>query len=85
MYNATKAALIHLTKQLALELSPRVRVNCGRAGRGAHPAGRGAVEGPRAAGRSVHCAGPDREPDDVAAAVVFLASDAAAGSPARRW
>jgi len=27
MYNATKAALIHVTKQLALELSPRVRVN----------------------------------------------------------
>lgn len=27
IYNATKAALIHLTKQLALELSPRVRVN----------------------------------------------------------
>ena len=27
MYNATKAALIHLTKQLALELSPGVRVN----------------------------------------------------------
>ena len=27
MYNATKAALIHLTKQLALELAPGVRVN----------------------------------------------------------
>jgi NAD(P)-dependent dehydrogenase (short-subunit alcohol dehydrogenase family) len=27
MYNATKAALIHVTKQLALELSPKVRVN----------------------------------------------------------
>lgn len=27
MYNATKAALIHVTKQLALELSPRIRVN----------------------------------------------------------
>ncbi|MEO6793641.1 MAG: SDR family oxidoreductase [Mycobacterium sp.] len=27
MYNATKAALIHVTKQLALELSPGVRVN----------------------------------------------------------
>ena len=32
----------------------------GRAGRGAHPAGRGAVEGPRAAGRGVHRAEPDR-------------------------
>lgn len=27
MYNATKATLIHVTKQLALELSPRIRVN----------------------------------------------------------
>ncbi|MFE0516902.1 SDR family oxidoreductase [Streptomyces sp. NPDC058964] len=27
LYNASKAALIHLTKQLALELSPKVRVN----------------------------------------------------------
>jgi NAD(P)-dependent dehydrogenase (short-subunit alcohol dehydrogenase family) len=27
LYNASKAALIHLTKQLAMELSPRVRVN----------------------------------------------------------
>ena len=27
VYNATKAALIHLTRQLALELAPKVRVN----------------------------------------------------------
>lgn len=27
LYNASKAALIHITKQLALELSPRIRVN----------------------------------------------------------
>src|SRR3954453_5897318 len=27
LYNASKAALIHLTRQLALELSPKVRVN----------------------------------------------------------
>jgi len=27
MYNTTKAALIYVTKQLALELSPRIRVN----------------------------------------------------------
>ena len=26
-YNASKAALIHITKQLALELSPKIRVN----------------------------------------------------------
>ncbi len=28
VYDVTKAALIHLTKQLAAELAPRVRVNC---------------------------------------------------------
>ena len=27
MYNTTKAALLHLTRQLALELAPGVRVN----------------------------------------------------------
>ncbi|MBY0442287.1 MAG: SDR family oxidoreductase [Mycobacteriaceae bacterium] len=27
MYNATKAALIHITKQLAMELAPQIRVN----------------------------------------------------------
>ena len=27
VYNVTKAALIHLTRQLALELAPKVRVN----------------------------------------------------------
>src|SRR5205814_5556005 len=27
-YNATKAAMIHLTRQLASELGPKVRVNC---------------------------------------------------------
>ena len=60
MYNATKAALIHVTKQLALELSPGIRVNAICPGRGAHQAGRGAVEGPRGSVGVDHRARPHR-------------------------
>jgi NAD(P)-dependent dehydrogenase (short-subunit alcohol dehydrogenase family) len=77
MYNATKAALIHLTKQLAVELSPRVRVNAVCPG----------VVRTRLAEalwkddeQAVAASTPlDRigEPVDVAAAVAFLVSDAA--------
>lgn len=78
MYNTTKAALIHVTKQLALELSPKVRVNA------VCP---GVVrtqlaevlwkdhEQEVAAGTPLNRIG---EPDDVAGAITFLASDAAA-------
>ena len=58
-----------------------------RAGRGAHPAGRGCCgrstsrPSARVLGRSAASASPH----DVAAAVAFLASDAARGSPARPW
>lgn len=47
VYNATKAALIHSTRQLALELGPRVRVNAVAAGRGQDTACGGAVAGER--------------------------------------
>nr|WP_189212642.1 MULTISPECIES: SDR family oxidoreductase [Actinokineospora] len=77
VYNATKAALIHLTRQLALELSPRVRVN----------AVAPAVVRTRLAEElwrdhedrlsAVFALGRIGEPDDVAASVAFLASDAA--------
>src|SRR5277367_3291435 len=77
MYNATKAALIHVTKQLALELSPRVRVNaiCPGVGRtklaeALWKENEGAVSAGTALGRI-------GEPADVAAAVAFLVSDEA--------
>jgi NAD(P)-dependent dehydrogenase (short-subunit alcohol dehydrogenase family) len=77
LYNATKAALIHVTKQLALELSPRIRVNAICPGvvrtRLAEALWKGheeAVSGATALGRI-------GEPPDVAAAVAFLASDEA--------
>ncbi|UQX10194.1 SDR family oxidoreductase [Candidatus Mycobacterium methanotrophicum] len=77
MYNATKAALIHVTKQLALELSPRVRVNAicpgvvrTRLAEALWKDHEGALSASTAVGRI-------GEPPDVAAAVAFLVSDEA--------
>ncbi|MEV0948270.1 SDR family oxidoreductase [Rhodococcus sp. NPDC049939] len=77
LYNASKAALIHVTRQLAMELSPKVRVNAVAPGvvrtRLAEALWREheqAVAGATALGRI-------GEPEDVAAAVAFLVSDAA--------
>jgi len=77
MYNATKAALIHVTKQLAAELAPRVRVNAICPGvvrtRLAEALWKG-NEDPLSASIALGRIG---EPVDVAGAVGFLVSDAA--------
>src|ERR1700756_1462818 len=77
MYNATKAALIHVTKQLALELSPGIRVNAICPGvvrtRLAEALWKD-HEDPLAATVALGRIG---EPVDVAGAVAFLVSDAA--------
>jgi len=78
VYNTTKAALIYLTKQLALELSPKIRVNAVAPGvvrtRLAEALWKN-HEPQVAASTALNRIG---EPNDVAAAVVFLASEAAA-------
>jgi NAD(P)-dependent dehydrogenase (short-subunit alcohol dehydrogenase family) len=75
LYNATKAALIHVTKQLALELSPRVRVNAICPGvvrtRLAEALWKDHEE-LLSASTALERVG---EPPDVAAAVAFLVSD----------
>lgn len=76
-YNMTKAAVIHLTKQLAAELAPKVRVNALAPGLVKTDMARALWE-PNEAGIAARL--PLRrlgEPTDIANAAVFLASDAA--------
>lgn len=74
-YNISKAGVVHLTRQLALELAPEIRVN----------AVAPAVVKTRLAGllledeeatAAMHPLGRVGEPEDVARIIVFLASDA---------
>jgi NAD(P)-dependent dehydrogenase (short-subunit alcohol dehydrogenase family) len=76
VYDVTKAALIHLTKQLAAELGPGVRVNAIAPGLIRTDFARALWEGGR--GEQVARAYPLKrlgEPADVAAAALFLAAD----------
>jgi NAD(P)-dependent dehydrogenase (short-subunit alcohol dehydrogenase family) len=76
-YNVTKAAIAHLTRQLAGELGPLVRVNALAPGLIKTDFARALWE---RAGDQVAARLPLRrlgEPDDVAKAALFLASDAA--------
>jgi NAD(P)-dependent dehydrogenase (short-subunit alcohol dehydrogenase family) len=77
IYNTTKAALIHLTKTLAAELGPAVRVNAVAPGLVKTDMARALWE-PNEDAIAKHL--PLRrlgEPGDIAAAVLFLCSDTA--------
>ena len=76
-YNVTKAAVLHLTKQLAYELAPHVRVNALAPGLVKTKLAAALWEGPGEERIAAHI--PLRRlgvPDDIATAALFLASDA---------
>jgi NAD(P)-dependent dehydrogenase (short-subunit alcohol dehydrogenase family) len=77
-YNVTKAAVIHLTRQLAFELAPDIRVNALAPGLVKTKLASALWEGRGEDRIAAHI--PLRRlgvPDDVATAALFLASDAA--------
>ena len=77
IYATTKAGLIHLTKALALELAPGVRVNAVAPGIVKTDMARAFWEGKESELGSQFPLGRLGEPADVAAAALFLASPAA--------
>jgi 3-oxoacyl-[acyl-carrier protein] reductase len=76
-YNVSKAALIHLTRQLAQELAPGVRVNAIAPGLVKTDMARALWEPNEQAMARAHPLGRLGVPDDIAAGALFLLSDAA--------
>jgi NAD(P)-dependent dehydrogenase (short-subunit alcohol dehydrogenase family) len=77
-YNVSKAAVIHLTKQLALEMAPGVRVNAVAPSVVRTRMSRLLWEGIEDHTAAAHPLRRIGEPEDVAAAIAFLASSRAA-------
>ena len=74
-YNATKAAVIHLTRQLAAELAPGVRVNAVAPGIVRTQLARAMWENFEGRLKRALPLGRIGEPDDIAGVIVFLAGD----------
>ncbi len=74
IYNASKAAVIHMTRQLALELGPKVRVNAIAPGLVKTDMARALWENDEEGIGARHPAGRIGVPDDIAGAALFLAS-----------
>jgi len=74
-YNISKAGLVHLTRQLALELAPRIRVNAVAPGV-VKTRLAGALLEDEPATAAMHPLNRVGDPEDVARLIVFLGSDA---------
>ena len=77
-YNISKSALTHLTRQLAQELAPAVRVNAIAPGLVKTDMARALWEPNEGAMARAHALGRLGVPDDIAAGALFLLSDASA-------
>jgi NAD(P)-dependent dehydrogenase (short-subunit alcohol dehydrogenase family) len=77
-YNVSKAALIHLTRQLAQELAPGVRVNAIAPALVKTDMARALWEPSEEAMARTHALGRLGIPDDIASGALFLISDASA-------
>ncbi|MFE6924904.1 SDR family oxidoreductase [Nocardia sp. NPDC057663] len=77
LYNASKAALIQLTKQMALELSPKVRVNAVAPGVVRTKLAEALWKNHEESVAGATALDRIGEPEDIGAAVAFLVSDAA--------